>query len=118
MVNDIHEGEDEAMFPCHASIAGDVIESVIMKGDLSRLTADERTQYYVLLCQSMGLNPHTQPFAFLTLNGKLTLYAKRDAADPAYRKINGIFNRSHQPQHRGRSVYRPRARDGSQQSNR
>jgi hypothetical protein len=66
-----------------------VIESVIMKGDLSRLTADERTQYYVQLCQSMGLNPHTQPFAFLTLNGKLTLYAKRDAADQL-RKINGI----------------------------
>ena len=68
---------------------GEMIENVIAKGDLSKLTADERTQYYVQLCRSMGLNPHTQPFAFLTLNGKLTLYAKRDAADQL-RKINGI----------------------------
>ena len=68
---------------------GEMIENVIAKGDLSKLTADERTQYYVQLCRSMGLNQHTQPFAFLTLNGKLTLYAKRDAADQL-RKINGI----------------------------
>lgn len=66
-----------------------VIESVIARGDLSKLSAEERTRYYVQLCNSMGLNPHTQPFAFLTLNGKLTLYAKRDAADQL-RKINGI----------------------------
>jgi hypothetical protein len=80
---------DEMNVPARTVARGDVIESVIMKGDLSRLSAEERTQYYVQLCNSMGLNPHTQPFAFLTLNGKLTLYAKRDAADQL-RKINGI----------------------------
>lgn len=75
--------------PVRTAERGAVIESVIAKGDLSKLTSEERTQYYVQLCQSMGLNPHTQPFAFLTLNGKLTLYAKRDAADQL-RKLNGI----------------------------
>jgi hypothetical protein len=69
--------------------AGDVIESVIAKGDLARLTPDERTRYYVQLCTSLGLNPHTQPFAYITLNGKLQLYAKRDAADQL-RKIHGV----------------------------
>jgi hypothetical protein len=68
---------------------GDVIESVIAKGDLGKLTPQERTTYYVQLCKSLGLNPHTQPFAYLTLSGKLTLYAKRDAADQL-RKIHGI----------------------------
>lgn len=68
---------------------GEMIENVITKGDLSKLTPDERTQYYVQLCRSMGLNPHTQPFAYINLSGKLTLYAKRDAADQL-RKINGI----------------------------
>jgi hypothetical protein len=35
------------------------------------------------------MNPHTQPFAYITLQGKLTLYAKRDAADQL-RKIHGV----------------------------
>ena len=41
------------------------------------------------VCHSLGLNPLTQPFEYITLNGKLRLYAKRDAADQL-RKINGI----------------------------
>jgi hypothetical protein len=71
------------------TIKGDIVESVIMKGDLSRLTPAERVEYYSRVCQSIGLNPLTQPFAYMTLNGKMTLYAKRDAADQL-RKINGI----------------------------
>jgi len=71
------------------ALQGDVIESIITKGDLSKLTADERTAYYVQLCKSLGMNPHTQPFSYITLNGKLTLYPKRDAADQL-RKIHGI----------------------------
>jgi hypothetical protein len=75
--------------PVRSDVHGDVIESIIAKGDLSKLTPEERTQYYVQLCRSLGMNPHTQPFAYITLNGKLTLYAKRDAADQL-RKIHGI----------------------------
>ena len=101
VVNVIHEGDEAMNITARTVARGDVTDSVFLKCDLSRLTADERTQYYVQLCQSMGLNPHTQPFAFLTLNGKLTLYAKRDAADQL-RKINGISIEDHQSQHRGR----------------
>jgi hypothetical protein len=68
---------------------GDVIEAVIARGDLTKLNPEERTRYYFQLCRSLGLNPHTQPFAYITLQGKLTLYAKRDAADQL-RKIHGI----------------------------
>lgn len=65
------------------------IEAVLIKGDLSKLTETQRTDYYMRLCQSIGLNPMTQPFQYLTLNGKLVLYARRDCADQL-RKINGI----------------------------
>jgi hypothetical protein len=41
----------------------------------------QRTEYYTRLCSSLGLNPLTQPFEYLTLNGKLVLYAKRAGAD-------------------------------------
>jgi hypothetical protein len=75
--------------PIKASAEGDIIESVIAKGDLSKLTADERNRYYVEVCRSVGLNPLTQPLAYIPLNGKLTLYAKRDCADQL-RKLNSI----------------------------
>jgi hypothetical protein len=65
------------------------IEDVLIKGDLSKLNEGQRTEYYMRLCQSIGLNPMTQPFQYLTLNGKLVLYARRDCADQL-RKINGI----------------------------
>lgn len=69
--------------------AGELIESVIVKGDLSKLDPGERAQFYVKVCQSVGLNPMTRPFEYITLNGKLTLYAKRDCADQL-RQIHGI----------------------------
>ena len=59
----------------------DIMESVIVKGDLSKLTSDERVKYYNAVCRSVGLNPLTQPFAFMNLSGKYILYAKRDATD-------------------------------------
>lgn len=65
------------------------IEAVIAKGDLSKLTPTERVNYYVATCRSLGLNELTQPFGYITLNGKLTLYAKRDAADQL-RRLNGV----------------------------
>jgi hypothetical protein len=69
--------------------AGALIESVVTKGDLAKLSPQERTQYYVEVCRSVGLNPFTRPFEYILLNGKLILYARRDAADQL-RKINGV----------------------------
>ena len=48
--------------------------SKISKGDLSSLTPQQRSDYYLQVCQSCGLNPLTKPFDYLTLNGKLVLY--------------------------------------------
>lgn len=71
------------------SSGAEIIEAVIAKGDLARLTPAERNAYYLEVCRTTGLNPITQPFAYIPLNGKLTLYAKRDAADQL-RKNNGV----------------------------
>lgn len=60
---------------------GEMMERVIAVGDLKDLQPMERAQYYVRVCESVGLNPLTKPFAYITLNGKLTLYALRDATD-------------------------------------
>lgn len=65
------------------------IETVLVSGDLSRLSPEERVQYYRAVCQSVGLNPLTRPFDYITLNGKLTLYARKDATDQL-RKIHSV----------------------------
>jgi hypothetical protein len=75
--------------PAKTTPLGDIMEAVIIKGDLKKLTPEERVQYYNETCKSVGLNPLTRPFEYIELQGKLTLYARRDAADQL-RKINGI----------------------------
>jgi hypothetical protein len=58
-----------------------VVEQVVAGGDLARLTPAQRVAYYHAVCQSLGLNPLTQPFEYIRLQDRLRLYAKRDATD-------------------------------------
>lgn len=57
------------------------MESVILQGDLSKLSSEQRGQYVSKICEMMGLNPLTKPFEFITLNGKLTCYAGKNCAE-------------------------------------
>ena len=65
------------------------IEAALVGGDLKDLNPQGRIDYYNALCQSLKLNPLTKPFAYITLNGKLTLYALKDCTEQL-RKINGV----------------------------
>ena len=58
-----------------------VAESLVTKGDLSALSPSDRVKLYVQMCESLGLNPSSQPFAMLRLNGKEILYPTRGATD-------------------------------------
>ena len=72
-----------------ATIPAELQEKVLIGGDLAKLTPSERLSYYSALCTSLGLNPLTQPFEYITLNGKLRLYAKKDCTDQL-RKVHGV----------------------------
>jgi hypothetical protein len=67
----------------------ELLERVVIGGDLSKLTPAERLRYYREVCASIGLNPLTKPFEYLYLNSKLVLYARRDATDQL-RKLHGV----------------------------
>ncbi len=58
-------------------ISPEIINSLILTGDMSKLTPAQQTQYYVAVCKDLGLNPLTQPFAIIVLQGKKTLYATK-----------------------------------------
>jgi hypothetical protein len=75
--------------PTKPPAGNDIMEQVIIKGDLSKLTPEDRVRYYQEVCKSVGLNPLTRPFEYITLNGKLTLYALRACADQL-RQINKV----------------------------
>jgi hypothetical protein len=66
-----------------------VMEGLIIKGDLEGLTPEQRVVYYNRVCDSIGVNPLTQPFQYMKLQGKLILYATRACADQL-RKLHGI----------------------------
>jgi hypothetical protein len=75
--------------PFSPAFAGEVMEQVLLRGDLSQLTHAERVRYLIRVCESLGLNPLTKPFEYLMLNGKLTLYALKGCTDQL-RHIHGI----------------------------
>ena len=69
---------------------GAALERVLVKGDLSKLTEDQRVFYYRAVCESVGLNPLTRPFDYLIMaGGKLTLYANKCCTDQL-RTLHGI----------------------------
>ena len=65
------------------------LEQVVIQGNLAALSENERIGYYARVCESLGLNPLTRPFEYITLNGKLTLYARKDATDQL-RDLHGV----------------------------
>jgi hypothetical protein len=86
--------------------AKDAISSLVLKGDTSKLTNEEKVQYYNAVCQSLGLNPSTRPFEFLNFQatedkiengkvikegkgGKEVLYPNKNCAEQL-RMLRGV----------------------------
>lgn len=73
-----------------APISAATLEGVVVNGDLSKLTPAQRLEWYNSRCAAAGLDPRTQPFQYIVLSGKLTLYATKAATDQliAIHKLN------------------------------
>lgn len=69
--------------------SAEIISKLVLSGDLSKMNDNQKVSYYKQFCESLGLNPLTQPFAILKLNGKEQLYAKKDATEQL-RKVHGV----------------------------
>jgi hypothetical protein len=81
--------ENTAVATSQPPLPPEIVEKIVIGGDLSTLNAAQRAEYYAAVCRSLGLNPLTKPFEYLNLNGKLRLYALRDCADQL-RRLHGI----------------------------
>lgn len=57
------------------------MEALVVGGDMSKLSSGQRLQVYKARCEAAGLDPRSQPFEYVSLQGKLTLYARKGATD-------------------------------------
>lgn len=67
----------------------EIIQKLVLDGDLSKMNAAQRVTYYNKICSSLGLNPFTTPFQIIKLQGKEKLYATKDCTEQL-RKIHGV----------------------------
>lgn len=67
----------------------EVMEKVLLTGDLAPLNSVQRLNYYESVCRALKLNPLTKPFEYINLNGKLVLYTRKDCTDQL-RRVYGI----------------------------
>lgn len=63
-----------------ALLSYDTLAALVIGGDLSKLNQQQKVEYYTQFCVRIGLDPATQPFKILKLQGKETLYAGRECA--------------------------------------
>lgn len=90
------------------------MEAYVAAGDIGKLQPRERVALYRAVCESLGLNPLTQPFQYLPLSGKLTLYATKSCTEQL-RMIHGVSVISLDAAERGDCYVvtaRVRSRDG------
>jgi len=79
------------------------MNKIIQTGDLSGLSENEISSYYIQFCKSLNLNPVTKPFDIIAFQGKKVLYPGKNASeqlrannkisllDPKSRIENGLY---------------------------
>lgn len=90
-----------------------LLEKVVIENDLSQLTPKERVNYYNSTCESLNLNPFTRPFQYLKLDGKLTLYATKDASEQLTRNFQVSLEKKGSEDFEGVRIITYRATDPS-----
>lgn len=73
-------------------LSSDVMSSVVLNGDVSKLKPEQKVSYYIELCKRVGIDPATQPFKLLKLNGKEVFYADKSATQ----QLSKLHNISHE----------------------
>lgn len=67
----------------------DKIEELLATGNIGQFNSQEKVAYINKICDMMGLNPLTRPFEYVSFQGKVVLYARKDCTDQL-RKIHGV----------------------------
>ena len=63
-----------------SQLSNEIVSKIILSNDLSGLTKDQRVQYVAYRCKQSGLDVAGCPFNLIETNGKVFLYANKEAA--------------------------------------
>ena len=73
------------------NLSHETLTALVLNGDLSRLSGPQKVEYYRAFCERVGLDPATQPFKIMKLQGKETLYCDRGGSA----QLNKLHKVSH-----------------------
>lgn len=59
----------------------EIIEKLVLSGDCSKMTPDQKIQYMAYRCNSLDIDLAEKPFEYIKLNGKEVLYATKACTD-------------------------------------
>jgi len=81
MSNDIEKKQNGAIVQSEmTALPPEILEQLIMGGDLSKLTVPQRLVFYNHRCQNIGIDPSSKPFDYIVQQGKLQLYPNNSCA--------------------------------------
>jgi len=66
-----------------------IIHSLVIDGDLAKLTPAQRVAYYEHRCRALGVDPAEKPFELLKLSGRLVMYCSKAGAN-ALTRVNRL----------------------------
>lgn len=72
----------------HNKVDLQTLEHVLIRGNLSLLSPEQKLSHLMNLCESLKLNPLTQPFGYVTIQGKEVLYARKDCCEQLRKNHN------------------------------
>lgn len=75
-----------------AGVCTDIISTLFIHGDISRLSPVQKVDYYRQVCDKLGLDPLSQPFRILRLHGREIMYCDRGGAQ----QLNKLHRVSHE----------------------
>lgn len=75
-----------------AGACTDIISTLFIHGDISRLSPVQKVDYYRQVCDKLGLDPLSQPFRILRLHGREIMYCDRGGAQ----QLNKLHRVSHE----------------------
>lgn len=89
-----HENNNHRIIPAPQPDTGvhSILSSLVMNGDISRLTSAQKVHYYKEVCEKLGLDAMSQPFRILKLHGREILYCHRGGAQ----QLNKMHRVSHE----------------------
>lgn len=74
------------------SLKSNIVANIILRGDISGLSQSDKLDYYRSVCERIGVDPATQPFQLLKLQGKEVLYCTKSGAE----QLTKIHSISHE----------------------